>query len=249
MRPDATALELLFEQVGSVGAQHQVTPVPHHEVDGPVVAVPLDDVGHREARVDLAAHEHGPRALQEQVALLGDALHPAMSQPAQHERRGRPEHGRPRGAGQEDGRSQDPGGVDHTRQQERSLAIVHDLFAAWERELPRLSGKSKLAEAIRYAIGRRTVLERFLADGRIEIDSNIVERTIRPHAITRKNALFAGSDGGGKTWATITTMLTTAKLNSVDPHAWLKLTLERLAAGWPNHDIDALMPWNYPTHA
>ncbi|MEF2074791.1 IS66 family transposase [Consotaella aegiceratis] len=129
--------------------------------------------------------------------------------------------------------------------QERSAAIVRELFAAWERELPRLSGKSKLAEAIRYALHRRAVLQRFLDDGRIEIDSNIVERTIRPQAITRKNALFAGSDGGGCTWATIATVLTTAKLNAVDPFAWLKLTLERLAAGWPNRDIDALMPWNH----
>jgi transposase len=75
--------------------------------------------------------------------------------------------------------------------------------------------------------------------------SNIVERTIRSHAITRKNALFAGSDGGGKTWATITTVLTTAKLNGVDPYAWLKLTLERIAARWPNRNLDALMPWNH----
>ena len=74
-----------------------------------------------------------------------------------------------------------------------------NLFEAWERELPCLSGKAKLAEAIRYVISRRTALKRFLADGRIEIDSNIVERTIRPHSITRKNALFAGSDGGGRT--------------------------------------------------
>lgn len=59
----------------------------------------------------------------------------------------------------------------------------------------------------------------------------------------RKNALFAGSDGGGRTWATITTLLATAKINSVDPYAWLKLTLERIADGWPNRDIDALMPW------
>lgn len=132
---------------------------------------------------------------------------------------------------------------------ERSIAIVHDLFKTWERELPRLSGKSKLAEAIRYALSRRTALERYLADGRIEIDSNIVERTIRPHAITRKNSLFAGSDGGGRTWATLATVLTTAKLNGVDPFAWLKLTLERLAAGWPNRDLDALMPWNYPTNS
>jgi len=80
---------------------------------------------------------------------------------------------------------------------DRSRAIVQELFALWERELPCLSGKSKLAEAIRYALARRPVLERFLADGRIEIDSNIVERAIRPQAITRKNALFAGSDGRG----------------------------------------------------
>ena len=52
-------------------------------------------------------------------------------------------------------------------------------------------------------------------------------------AITRKNSLFAGSDGGGRTWATLATLLATAKLNNVDPHAWLKLTLERIAAGWP----------------
>jgi transposase len=63
--------------------------------------------------------------------------------------------------------------------QEKSAAIVARLFELWETELPRLSGKSKLAEAIRYAISRRTALERFLSDGRVEIDSNIVERAIR----------------------------------------------------------------------
>lgn len=91
-----------------------------------------------------------------------------------------------------------------------SASVIADLFALWEKELPRLSGKSKLAEAIRYAIARRTILERFLHDGRIEIDSNVVERAIRPQAIVRKNALFAGSDGGGRTWSTIATMLTTS---------------------------------------
>lgn len=102
--------------------------------------------------------------------------------------------------------------------QERSRPIVAELFARLDRELPRISGKSKLAEAIRYATGRRAALERFLADGRIEIDSNIVERAIRPQTITRKNALFAGSDGGGRTWATVATLLTTAKMNGVDPN-------------------------------
>ena len=112
-------------------------------------------------------------------------------------------------------RSQDPDRRRDVRER-RSSTIVNDLFAAWERELPRLSGKSKLAEAIRYAIARRSMLERFLNDGRIEIDSNIVERTIRPHAITRKNALFAGSDGGGKAWATIAAVQAPTWSASVD---------------------------------
>lgn len=70
--------------------------------------------------------------------------------------------------------------------QDRSAAIVADLFRLWEKELPRISGKSKLAEAIRYATSRRAALERFLVDGRVEIDSNIVERAIRPQTIIRK---------------------------------------------------------------
>lgn len=141
-------------------------------------------------------------------------------------------------------RSQEPVARMSARQ-ETSAAIVTALFALWEKELPKLSGKSKPAEAIRYALNRRTALERFLADGRIEIDSNTVERAIRPQTITRKNSLFAGSDGGGRTWATIATLLTTAKMNQLDPHAWLTQTLERIANGWPNSDIGALMPWNY----
>ena len=129
--------------------------------------------------------------------------------------------------------------------QARSAAIVRDLFTLWQATLPRVSGKSKLAEALRYSIKRRDVFERFLTDGRVELDSNIVERAIRPQAITGKNSLFVGSDGGGKTWATIATLLQTAKMNSVDPQAWLTQTLERLANGWPSSEIHNLMPWNY----
>lgn len=129
--------------------------------------------------------------------------------------------------------------------QEQSAAIIADLWPFWEKELSRISGKSKLAEAIRYARSRREDLERFLDDGRLDIDSNAVERAIRPQAITRKNALFAGSDGGGKTWATIATLLQTAKMNDVDPFAWLTLTLQRIAEGWPNRDLDQLLPFNH----
>ena len=147
---------------------------------------------------------------------------------------------------EEDIRGKDPATRVKARQ-ERSAAIVARLFDLWETELPRLSGKSKLAEAIRYATSRRLALERFLTDGRIEIDSNIVERAIRPQTITRKNALFAGSHGGGRSWATIATLLQTAKMNDVDPNAWLTQTLERIAQGWPISQIDALMPWNFKT--
>jgi transposase len=69
----------------------------------------------------------------------------------------------------------------------------------------------------------------------------------RPQTITRKNALFAGSDGGGRTWATIATLLQTAKMNDVDPLTWLAQTLQRIANGWPISQIEKLMPWNYKT--
>lgn len=117
--------------------------------------------------------------------------------------------------------------------------------SAWEKELVKVSGKSKTAAAIRYAMTRRQSLERVLTDGRIEIDSNIVGRAIRPQTMTRKNSLFAGSEGGGNTWATIATLLQTAKMNDVDPLAWLTQTLVRIANRWPAHDIEALMQWNF----
>lgn len=132
-----------------------------------------------------------------------------------------------------------------TLRQEKSATIVSGLFDLWEKELGKVSGKSKTAEAIRYALTRREALERFLTDGRVEIDSNIVERAIRPQTITRKNSLFAGSEGGGRTWATVATLLQTAKMNGVDPLYWLSQTLVRIAQGWPVSEIEALMPWNF----
>lgn len=123
-----------------------------------------------------------------------------------------------------------------------SAPIVADLFALWQQTLPRISGKSKLAEAIRYTIAQREIFERFLSNGLIELGSNIVERAIRPQTITRKNSLFAGSDGGGRTWATIATLLQTCKMNNVDPVARLTQTLERIANQWPRAEINALMP-------
>lgn len=145
--------------------------------------------------------------------------------------------------------SQAAGHICAAFRQEQSETIVARLFELWEKELDKVSGKSETAEAIRYAFTRREALERFLTDGRVEIDSNIVERAIRPQTITRKNSLFAGSEGGGRTWATLATLLQTCKMNSVDPLDWLSQTRSRIAQGWPVTEIEALMPWNFKSNA
>ena len=129
--------------------------------------------------------------------------------------------------------------------QELSLPVVADLRHFLETNLARASKKGKLADAIRYALTRWTGLGRFLDDGRIEIDSNTVERVIRPLALNRKNALFAGSDDGGDHWAVIATLIESAKLNGINPHTWLADTLKRLAAGHSAKALDQLMPWNF----
>lgn len=129
--------------------------------------------------------------------------------------------------------------------QQRSQPII-DAFQPWLREkLALVSQKSKLAEAIRYTLARWAGLSRFLDDGRVEVDSNVVERAIRPIALNRKNALFAGSDGGGEHWATITSLIETAKLNGVDPYAYLADVITRIVADHPQSQLDDLLPWAY----
>ncbi len=130
--------------------------------------------------------------------------------------------------------------------QDRSRPIIDDLEPWLRAKLALISQKTKLAEAIRYALSRWDGLTRFLDDGRIEIDSNVVERTIRPIALTRKNALFAGSDGGGEHWATIASLIETCKLCGVEPQAYLTDVITRIVNGHPNSRIDDLLPWAYP---
>ena len=89
------------------------------------------------------------------------------------------------------------------------------------------------------------MIMRLLDDGRIELDNNPVERAIRPIALGRKNHLFAGSDGGGVRWATVCSLIATAKLNDVEPFAWLKDVLERMTNGHPASRLDELLPWNW----
>jgi transposase len=130
--------------------------------------------------------------------------------------------------------------------QERSRPLI-DALEPWLREkLGLISRKSKLADAIRYALSRWTGLSLFLDDGRVEIDSNIVERAIRPLALNRKNALFAGSDGGGQHWAVIASLIETCKLAGVEPHAYLADVITRIVEGHPQRRLDDLLPWAYP---
>ncbi len=137
--------------------------------------------------------------------------------------------------------------ADQRRQvrQQRSKPLV-DAMRLWlEARLATVSGKSTIAEAIRYALSRWSGLSRFLDDGRIEIDSNIVERSIRPIALGRKNHLFAGSDGGGEHWAVIASLIETCKMNGLDPQAYLRDALARIVARHPMSRIDELLPFAY----
>jgi transposase len=104
---------------------------------------------------------------------------------------------------------------------------------------------SKLGEALGYGLNQWDGLVRYLDDGRIEIDSNTVERSIRPLALTRKNALFAGHDLGAEAWAMAASLIETCKLNAVDPLAWMTDVLTKLVNRWPASKIDDLMPWAY----
>ena len=129
--------------------------------------------------------------------------------------------------------------------QARSVPLVED-FGAWLQEQRlRLSAKSRLGEKLGYVHNHWNGLQTFLTDGRVEIDSNSVENLIRPIALNRKNALFAGHDEGGKAWGRIASLIETCKINGVEPFAYLKAILEAIAAGHPQNRIDDLLPWNF----
>jgi transposase len=130
--------------------------------------------------------------------------------------------------------------------QERSKPIVEALHAWLTVQLGRVSGKSGLAEAIRYALRHWTGLVLFLEDGRLELDTNTIERAIRPIALGRKNSLFAGSDGGARHWAIVASLVATAKLHGVEPLAWLTDVLERMVSGRTKaHELERLLPWTW----
>ena len=127
--------------------------------------------------------------------------------------------------------------------QHKSKPLVLALKVWLEQQLARVSGKSLIAEAIRYALHHWDGLTRFLDDGRIELDTNIVERGIRPIVLNRKNALFAGHDQGADNWACIASLIETCKMHGVDPQAYVTDVLTKLVHLWPASRIDELMPW------
>ena len=127
----------------------------------------------------------------------------------------------------------------------RSEPIVAALKPWLEAQLSRVSSGAKLAEHIRYALGHWDGLTRFLVDGRLELDTNPVENAIRPIALTRTNALFAGHEVGAGNWALLASLVATCKLNAVDPVAYLAATLEAILDGHPVSRIDDLMPWRF----
>ncbi|MBB4193068.1 hypothetical protein GGE45_001653 [Rhizobium aethiopicum] len=129
--------------------------------------------------------------------------------------------------------------------QERSAPLIADMRTWLTHHRARVAGKSPLGEALAYIAKYWDRLCIFLGDGRIEIDNNTVERTIRPIALNRKNALFAGHDAGAENWATIASLIDTCKLNAIDPFSYLTDTLTAIVNGHKQSRIGELMPWNY----
>ena len=119
-------------------------------------------------------------------------------------------------------------------------------FGVWlDEQRSRVSPRSRLGEKLTYIANQWDGLLVFLHDGRVEMDTNFVENRIRPVKLTAKNALFAGHDEGAVAWGRIASLIETCKMNGVEPYAWLKSTLEKIAGGHPQSRIDELLPWNF----
>jgi transposase len=129
--------------------------------------------------------------------------------------------------------------------QEQAVPILDGLKLWFEAQQRRLSSKSTLSKAIQYALTRWDALTRYGADGRIGIDNNPAERSLRGIALTRKNFLFLGSEAGGERAAILYTVLESAKLNGLDPEAYLADVIDRMAKGHPINRLDELLPWNW----
>lgn len=133
----------------------------------------------------------------------------------------------------------------HAARRERSNPIIDSLELWLAQSRTRISAKSPTGEALKYIAKYWGGLGLLLDDGRIELDNNPVERIIRPIALNRKNALFAGHDAGAQNWAAIAPLIETCKLNGIEPHGYLSGVLTAIAEGHKQTDINELLPWNY----
>ena len=125
-------------------------------------------------------------------------------------------------------------------------APLMNAFGVWlDEQRSRVSRRSRLGEKLTYIANQWDRMLVFLYDGRVEMDSNFVENRIRPVKLTAKNALFAGHDEGARSWGRIGSLIETCNMNGVEPYAWLKSTLEKIAAGHPQSKIHELLPWNF----
>jgi len=138
-----------------------------------------------------------------------------------------------------------PPDIRRCARQERTTPLIADLRTALDNALRRLSPKSLMAKAIVYGTKRWVALTRFLHDGRLEIDNNIAERSLRGIAVGRRNWLFVGSRAGGERAAAICTVMETCKMNGVEPQAYIADAIAKFAADWPASRWDELMPWNW----
>ena len=119
-------------------------------------------------------------------------------------------------------------------------------FKTWlDHARTQVSAKSPTGDALKYIAKYWGGLILFLTDGRIEMDSNAVERTIRPIALQRKNALFAGHDAGAQNWAMLASLIETCKLNKIEPHSYLTGVITAIVNGHKQKHIDQLLPWNF----
>ena len=133
--------------------------------------------------------------------------------------------------------------------QNRALPLLDELRDWLTAQRRQLSSKNVLTRAIQYALSRWEALTRYAGDGRLAIDNNVAERALRTIAITRKNFLFLGSEAGGERAAILYTVLETAKLNGLDPEAYLADVIDRMAKGHSINRLGELLPWNWQRQA
>src|SRR6266851_2009586 len=128
----------------------------------------------------------------------------------------------------------------------RTAPLMETLRTRLTAMVGQLFSQSKLTEAINYALNHWDGLTLFLSDGRVEVDTNTVERSMRPIAMGRRNSLFSGSEGGAESWAILASLVNTAKLHELDPQAYLADVLERIVSGrTKSHQLHELLAWNW----